>query len=136
MPSWKIPVAAAATAVQLLGGSSTVGADVTVNPQAWVLPQADLANASALPFIHWPEDDLDDMAGRPKTAVAFSGGGTRAAIAAFGYLRGLVDLGLVPKIRSEMDNGCACGDVVGCGVVWCCIMRVCVVTRLTVVLEY
>jgi hypothetical protein len=70
-----------------------------IHPRAWVVDQSAFASPESLAAICWPEDGLDGLAGRPKTAVAFSGGGTRAFVASLGYLRAIIDLGLMPTIR-------------------------------------
>jgi hypothetical protein len=72
---------------------------LTVNPQVWVIDQEAFHNATAMKTITWPEDALVDIGSRPKTAIAFSGGGTRSAIASFGYLRSLMDLGVLDSVK-------------------------------------
>ena len=47
----------------------------------------------------FPEKDLSDIQSRSNTAVIFSGGGSRAYIAALGYLSGLTKLDLMKNIR-------------------------------------
>jgi hypothetical protein len=69
------------------------------NPQAWVLNQSAFADASSLLALRWPEDDLDDVGGKPATAITFSGGGTRSYMASLGYLRALADLGLLQNVK-------------------------------------
>jgi len=94
--------ATAAIAAAAVVGSGAATSDVypmNVNPRAWVMDQDDFSDPAKLAKIHWPEDDLDTMAGRPKTAISFSGGGTRAFIAGMGYLRAIIDLGLMDSVR-------------------------------------
>ena len=45
----------------------------------------------------WPEDALPDVSIRPPTGIAFSGGGTRAMVAAWGALSALHQLGLLER---------------------------------------
>lgn len=86
----KLPVFGAAAALAVLNAAPAVSGEpddlypMNINPRAWVIDQDALADPVKLKSIHWPEDDLDDLAGRPKTAVSFSGGGTRAFIAGLG----------------------------------------------------
>ncbi|KAK3281430.1 hypothetical protein CYMTET_10780 [Cymbomonas tetramitiformis] len=47
----------------------------------------------------WPELERENIATKPSVGLAFSGGGSRSFIASLGYLRGLVDLGLLNKAR-------------------------------------
>ncbi|PRP89877.1 Patatin-like phospholipase [Enhygromyxa salina] len=47
----------------------------------------------------FPELGLDDVQSRPSTGLCLSGGGTRATCAAIGYLRGLLELGLIERLR-------------------------------------
>ena len=88
-PTMKILAFGAAAAALLAAAPAASGAvddsyPMNVNPRAWVMDQAAFADPVKLKGIHWPEDDLDDLAGRPKTAVSFSGGGTRAFVAGLG----------------------------------------------------
>jgi len=47
----------------------------------------------------WPENDLPELQGRASLGLAFSGGGTRAQVAALGQLRGLMDLGILDHVK-------------------------------------
>jgi predicted acylesterase/phospholipase RssA len=88
-------VAAAAAAAAAAAGDYPM----QIHPRAWMVDQSAFASPEALAAVHWPEDDLAGLAGRPKTAIAFSGGGTRAFVASLGYLRALIDLGLMSTVR-------------------------------------
>ena len=46
-----------------------------------------------------PERELAELEARPSTGLCLSGGGTRATCAAIGYLRGLLELGLLDRLR-------------------------------------
>ena len=46
----------------------------------------------------YPEQERSGGSGRPQTGVCFSGGGTRSYAATVGQLRGLSDLGLIPRV--------------------------------------
>lgn len=48
---------------------------------------------------HWPELDLGAIASRPKTGLAFSGGGSRSYTVSLSYLAALRTLGLMDKFR-------------------------------------
>mmetsp|Transcript_22682 Transcript_22682/g.49684 ORF Transcript_22682/g.49684 Transcript_22682/m.49684 type:complete len:571 (-) Transcript_22682:35-1747(-) len=48
---------------------------------------------------HWPELDLPEIASRPSTAVCFSGGGTRAMVAALAQMKALQELDLIKNTR-------------------------------------
>lgn len=50
-------------------------------------------------FGPWPENDLPELQCRASLGLAFSGGGTRAQIAALGQLRGLMDLGILEDVK-------------------------------------
>lgn len=47
----------------------------------------------------FPESELSELRARPSTGLCMSGGGTRAMCAAIGYLRGLLELGLLDRLR-------------------------------------
>lgn len=47
----------------------------------------------------FPETELPEIAARPNVGLCFSGGGSRATCAALGYLRGLLELGLLERVR-------------------------------------
>lgn len=47
----------------------------------------------------FPELHEESVLKRPNTAIAFTGGGSRSYLASIGYLAGLNELGLIPKIR-------------------------------------
>ncbi len=49
--------------------------------------------------VRWPELDLPDVAAKPPYGMVFSGGGSRAYVAAVGVLGGLTELGLIERIR-------------------------------------
>ena len=56
---------------------------------------------------HYPESELPELRARPSTGLCLSGGGTRATCAAIGYLRGLLELGLLDRLRymSSVSGG-------------------------------
>lgn len=75
----------------LTGASCEEAEAVRLQAQAW-------QQGSNGEYI-FPEMQLPDVAGKPSTAIAFTGGGTRAMVAAFGQLNGLRELGLLKNVR-------------------------------------
>lgn len=67
------------------------GVLATLNARAWK------SKSDVLTRDDFPEAEL--LQGKPNTAIGFSGGGSRAYIAAMGYLAGLRDLDLLKNIR-------------------------------------
>jgi hypothetical protein len=51
------------------------------------------------PRDEFPEHALPELRARPSTGLCLSGGGTRSAVASIGYLRGLLELGLLDRLR-------------------------------------
>ena len=47
----------------------------------------------------FPEEDFPEIMAKPSSAIAFTGGGTRAMVAAFGQLAALHQLGLLRNVR-------------------------------------
>ena len=50
-------------------------------------------------FTDFPESKYHGLRKKPNTGIVFSGGGSRAYVAAIGYLSGLVKLDLIKNIR-------------------------------------
>ncbi len=81
------PHAATATAAAAAAAATAT----TLRARAWQRPRG-----AAVPF---PEDAVPAIAAKPPTAIAFTGGGVRAMVAAFGQLQALHRLGLLPRVK-------------------------------------
>lgn len=57
------------------------------------------APQAAFPGGFFPEFEKKEIMDKPSTGICFSGGGYRSYIATLGYLRGLLDLGLLDTTR-------------------------------------
>ena len=51
------------------------------------------------PVLMFPEEDFPEIMAKPSSAIAFTGGGTRAMVAAFGQLAALHQRGLLRNVR-------------------------------------
>jgi hypothetical protein len=66
-----------------------------VSCKMWEVPE----DSSFFPERDDDELQAGDLASRPNTGIAFSGGGTRSAAATLGYIRGLNELNLLDNVR-------------------------------------
>lgn len=72
---------------------SIIGPIAALNVKAWQSLQ-EYQTAS-----EFPENSILSAAGKPNTAIGFTGGGARAYTAAIGHLAGLRDLDLLKNVR-------------------------------------
>ena len=70
--------------------------DSAINALAWRASNAALLPEASFTF---PEKHSESLAGRGEVGICFSGGGSRAFVAAAGQVRALSSLGLVDKVK-------------------------------------